>query len=51
MGKAQFFKAKLSTTVSIKRSRRELSFDVVVDRDTFQTNQITLFLEFYSKQV
>jgi len=26
----------------MKRSRRELSIDVVVDRDIFQNNQITL---------
>ena len=31
----------LSTTISMKRSRRELLIDMVVDRGIFKNNQIT----------
>jgi len=33
----------LSTTVSMKRSCRELSIDMVFDEDTLKNNLITLF--------
>jgi len=33
-----FLKINLSTTISIKRSRRELSIDVVIHRAIFKSN-------------
>ena len=39
-----FFKINLSTTISMKRSRRELSIDILIHRGIFKNNQITLFL-------
>jgi len=38
-----FLKINLSTSISTKRSRRELSIDIVVHRGAFKNNQITLF--------
>jgi len=37
-----FLKIKPSTTISMKRSRRELSIDMVIHRGIFKNNQITL---------
>jgi len=39
-----FRKINLSRTISMKRSRRELSIDMVIHRDIFKYNEITLFL-------
>jgi len=36
-------KINLLTTMSMKNSRRELSIDMVVLKDIFNNNQITLF--------
>jgi len=41
-----FLKINLSTTTSMKRSRRELSIDIVIQRGIFQNNQTTLFSSF-----
>jgi len=38
-----FFRINLLTTISMKRSRRELSIDEVVHRSISKNNQITLF--------
>jgi len=38
-----FLKINLSTTISMKRSRRELSIDMVIHRGIVKNNQITLF--------
>jgi len=35
-------KINLLTTISMKRSRRELSFDTVIDRGVSKNNKITL---------
>jgi len=37
------FMINLSTTISMKRSRRELSIDVIIHKGIFNNNQITLF--------
>jgi len=42
-----FLKIKPSTTTSIKRSRQELSIDMVIDRGIFKNNQMTLFSLFF----
>jgi len=39
-----FLKLNLSTTISMKRSRRELSIDMVIPKGIFENNQITLLL-------
>ena len=41
-----FFKINLSTTISMKSSRRELSIDMVVHGRIFKNNQITTFSYF-----
>ena len=41
-----FLKINLSTTISMERSRRELSIDMVIHRGIFKNNQITLFPSF-----
>jgi len=41
-----FFKISLSTNISMKRSHRELSIDIVIHRGIFKHNQITLFPRF-----
>jgi len=38
-----FFTINLSTSMSIKRSRRELSIDMIIQRGIFKNNQIKLF--------
>ena len=38
-----FLKINLSTIISIKRSRRELSIDMVIDRDISDNYKFTLF--------
>ena len=46
-----FLKTNLLTIISMKRSRRELSIDMVIHRSIFKNNLITLFLCFtYLKQ-
>jgi len=49
-----FLKINLSTTISMKRSRRELSIDMVIHKKIFENNQITLLssrvLPSYQKQ-
>jgi len=37
-----FYLKKLITKTSMKRSRRELSINIVIDRSIFQNNQVTL---------
>jgi len=37
------FKINLSTTTTRKKSRRQLSIDVVIDRDISKNNQTTLY--------
>jgi len=41
-----FLKINLSTTISMERSRRELSIDVVIHKGILKNNQITLFPRF-----
>jgi len=38
-----FLKINLSSGISMKRSRRELSIDMVICRGVYENNQITLF--------
>jgi len=45
-----FLRKKLSTTISMKRSRRELSIDMVIHRGIIKNNKIKLFLCFTSIQ-
>jgi len=37
-----FLKINLSTSISMKRSRRELSIDMVIHRNIFKNNQVKL---------
>jgi len=38
-----FLKINFKTTISLKRSRRELSINMVIDRFIFKNSQITVF--------
>ena len=39
-------KINLQAIITMKRSRRELCIDIVIRRDTFKYNQITIFPRF-----
>jgi len=43
-----FLKINLSTPISMKRSRRELSIDLVIRRGIFKNNQSGFFSRLYS---